>query len=358
MAVYKDKNGSWMVYYRYTDYRGERKQTTKRGFQTKREALAWEREQLNKKENKLDMTFASFVEIYITDMRNRIRENTWHSKEHILRTKILPYFGKRKLSEIEPKDIIAWQNDLLGWRNKVGKPYSTTYLKTVHNQLSAVFNHAVRYYDLPSNPAAKAGNIGKERTKEMQIWTKEEYQKFSLAIMDKPMSFYAFEMLYWCGIREGELLALTPSDFHFDTNVVSITKSYQRLKGKDIITEPKTAKGIRDVQMPDFLADEMKDCLHQLYGIGASDRIFEITKHYLRHEMERGSKAAGVKKIRIHDLRHSHVSLLIDMGFTAVAIADRVGHENIHITYHYAHLFPSAQKDMANKLNEFRKEAI
>ena len=172
------------------------------------------------------------------------------------------------------------------------------------------------------------------------------------------MSFYAFEMLYWCGIREGELLALTPSDFHFDTNVVSITKSYQRLKGKDIITEPKTAKGIRDVQMPDFLADEMKDYLHQLYGIRASDRIFEITKHYLRHEMERGSKAAGVKKIRIHDLRHSHVSLLIDMGFTAVAIANRVGHESIHITYHYAHLFPSAQKDMANKLNEFRKEAI
>ena len=356
MAVYKElKTNTWKVYYRYTDWQGERKQTTKRGFLTKREALAWEREQLNKTKADLDMTFASFVETYTADMKSRIKENTWHTKEHILRTKILPYFGKRKINEIQAKDIIAWQNEMLNSKDKNGNPYLPVYLKTLHNQLSAIFNHAVKYYGLNENPAAKVGNMGKARSREMLFWTQEEYQKFSFAIMDKPVSFYAFEMLYWCGIREGELLALTPADFNFERKTVSITKSYQRIDGRDVITDPKTPKSVRDIVMPDFLVDEMQDYMKQLYGIGDNDRIFEVSKSYLHHEMDRGAAAAGVKRIRIHDLRHSHISLLIDMGYSAVAIADRVGHESINITYNYAHLFPSTQTDMASKLNDFRK---
>ena len=138
--------------------------------------------------------------------------------------------------------------------------------------------------------------------------------------MDKPVSFYAFEMLYWCGIREGELLALTPADFDFEKQTVSITKSYQCINRQDVITEPKTPKSNRVVKMPDFLSDEIQDFIDQLYVIGENDRLFEITKSYLHHEMDRGSKIAGVKRIRIHDLRHSHISLLIEMGFSAVSI--------------------------------------
>ena len=106
MAVYKEGN-TWRAVYRYTDWQGQRKQTQKRGFPTKREALAWEREQLNKEKADLDMTFASFVERYSEDMKSRLKENTWHTKEHILRTKILPYFGSRKINEIKPKDVIV-----------------------------------------------------------------------------------------------------------------------------------------------------------------------------------------------------------------------------------------------------------
>ena len=236
-----------------------------------------------------------------------------------------------------------------------GKPYSQTYLKTLHNQLSAIFNHAVRYYELRSNPAAKVGNMGSEEHKEMLFWTKEEYKKFSFEMMDKPVSFYAFEMLYWCGIREGELLALTPADFNFDKETVTINKSYQRLKGQDVITSPKTKKSNRTIKMPKFLCEEMKEYLGMLYGLKKKDRIFTVTKSYLHHEMDRGAKAAGVKRIRIHDLRHSHISLLIDMGFSAVAIADRVGHESIDITYQYAHLFPSKQTEMADRLDDLGK---
>ena len=225
-----------------------------------------------------------------------------------------------------------------------------------HGQLSAILNHAVRFYGLKSNAAATAGCMGSEKHKEMLFWTKEEYLKFAEVMMDKPQSYYAFEVLYWCGIREGELLALTPADFDLDKGLLSITKSYQRLKGRDVITDPKTPKSVRVIQMPQFLTDEIRDYLKSFYKVQPDQRIFEVTKSYLHHEMDRGAKEAGVKRIRIHDLRHSHVSLLIEMGFSALAIADRVGHESVDITYKYAHLFPSKQQEMAQKLDMERKE--
>lgn len=352
MPAYKDESrSSWFVSFYYLDWKGQKQRKLKRGFDTKRDALAWENTFKLEKAADLDMTFASFVDIYTKDMEKRLKLNTWQTKKHIIDSKLLPAFRDKRMNDIRPADIIAWQNEMLAYRDAKKEPYSPVYLKTVHNQLSAIFNHAVRFYDLKSNPAAKAGNMGKEKSKEMMFWTKEEYLQFIDAMMDKPMSFYAFEMLYWCGIRVGELLALTPKDFDFDKGVVSITKSYQRIDRQDIITEPKTPKSKRVIQMPDFLCEEMQEYLKSLYKIRPKDRIFPFTKNYLHHEMTRGSKETNVKRIRVHDLRHSHVSLLIEMGFSAVAIADRAGHESIDITYRYAHLFPSKQVEMANRLN-------
>ena len=357
MAAFKNKeNGTWYVQFRYTDWKGERQQKLKRGFATKKEAQAWEREFLMEKQADINMSFESFVGLYEKDIQPKIKLNTRITKESIINQQILPYFQKRQLSEITAKDIIDWQNEIRELTDCHGRPLSKTYLKTVHNQLSAIFNHAIRYYGLQINPAQKAGNMGMEEKKEMLFWTKDEYTKFSEAMMDKPISYYAFEMLYWCGIREGELLALTPADFNFDRGTVSINKSYQRINKQDVITTPKTPKSIRVIQMPKFLCDEMQDYFKMFYSLDSDSRIFPISKNYLHREMARGSKATGVKRIRIHDLRHSHVSLLIDMGFTALAIADRVGHESIDITFRYAHLFPTRQIEMADKLDMMRSE--
>ena len=353
MSVYKDNaTGKWRVIYRYTDITGKRKQTQKRGFETKREAVAWEHEMMLKSQAKLDMTFGSFYEIYEADKASRLKQSTWETKSHIIRTKILPYFADRKIDEIEVRDVIAWQNKLLAAFKDEGKEekYSQDYLRTIQAQLTAIFAHAVKYYNLPKNPSSLAGNIGKEVPKEMQFWTKEEYLKFAEVMMDKPRSYYAFELLYWTGIRSGELLALTPSDFDFENQTLRINKTFHRSKGEDIITSPKTAKSNRIIMLPPFLCDEIKDYLEMFYEIGENERMFSFTKSYLGHEMERGCKESGVKKIRIHDLRHSHVSLLIDMGFSALAIGNRVGHETEKITYRYAHLFPTVQNEMAEKL--------
>lgn len=352
MPVFRNEsNGTWYVMTRYVDWQGNHKQKCKRGFKTKREALEWERVFHLQQSADMDMSFESFVDIYKNDIRSRIKETTWLTKVNIIDKKILPYFGKRKISEIQTKEVIAWQNDLLRQKDKTGKPYSVCYLKTIHNQLSAIFNHAVRFYALRTNPAAKAGNMGNEKRKEMLFWTKEEYLRFADVMMDKPVSYYAFEMLYWSGMRLGELLALTPSDFDFQNNTVTINKSYQRLHGEDVITTPKTKKSNRTIKMSEFLSEEIQDFIKMQYEVEPTDRLFQISKSYLHREMERGCKETGLEKIRIHDLRHSHVSLLIELGFSAVAIADRLGHESIEITYRYAHLFPSKQNEMANKLN-------
>ena len=238
--------------------------------------------------------------------------------------------------------------------DKKGKPFSPSYLKTIHNQLSAIFNHSCKFYGLTTNPAAKVGNMGKATSKEMKIWTQDEYRKFAEQTMDKPQFFYAFEMLYWCGIREGELLALTPADFDFKRQTVTINKSYQRIGHDDVVTDPKTKKSNRVIQMPQFLCEEIQDYIKSLYGTEHDSRIFPLSKHSMKRAMEKGCEESGVKVIRVHDLRHSHVSLLIDMGFSALAIAERVGHESIDITYRYAHLFPTRQSEMANKLNNER----
>lgn len=273
MPVYKnEKNGTWYAMVRYKDWTGQNKQKCQRGFATRREALEWEAQFKLQKTADIDMTLEAFYELYEQDVRPRLKENTWLTKQVIIEKKILPYLGKRKLSEITAKDVIDWQNEMMKLKKPNGEPLSQCYLKTIHAELSALFNHAAKYYQLNINPARNAGCMGQEENKEMSFWTKEEYLKFAEAIMDRPISYYAFEILYWCGIREGELLALTPADFDFDKAVLRINKSYQRIHGEDVVTTPKTKKSNRMIKMPKFLCEEMKDMMEMVCETDSLDR--------------------------------------------------------------------------------------
>jgi integrase len=352
MSAHKDKeSGKWYAHVWYRDWQGTRKRKLKRGFATKKEALEWEREFLYQRADDLNMTFADFVKVYENDRRPRLKYNTWLSKEYVIRDKLLPYFGDMPMNAIEAKDIIRWQNYLIECRGNDGKPYKATYLKSIHNQLTAIFTHAYKYYRLKVNPASKAGSMGKKHAEEMQFWTREEYARFTKTAMETPRMYYPVEVLYWCGIRLGELLALTYGDIDFNRKTININKSYQKLKGKEYITEPKTPKSKRIVAIPDNLCEKLREYMGLQYGYKTTDRMFPISKNYMATHLKEIAAKAGVKPIRIHDLRHSHVSHLIELGFTPVAIAERVGHESIEITLRYAHLFPSKQIEMADKLN-------
>ena len=300
------------------------------------------------------MTFEEFYEVYEADVRPRLREHTWRNKDYLVRSKAMPYFKNRRMSEIQGIDIIRWQNGLMDGGNNHGQGYAPTYLSTVNNQLSAVLNHAARYYGLHPNPAARTVKMGGKETSEMQFWTKEEYLKFADEMMERPREFLMFEILYWTGIREREMLALMPSPFDLQRGTMRIDKSYQRFDGRDVFTDPKTPKSIRTIKLSRSLVEEVADYLERHPEIGPGDRMFPVTKYQISRVMKNGCKKSGVKRIRVHDLRHSHVSLLIDKGFTALAIAERMGHEATDITFRYAHLFPTVQEDMANALDDER----
>ena len=353
MKAEKDKKtGKWLIQYRYTDWQGKRRKSTKRGFATKREAEEWLRNFLITQKADFDMKFEDFWKMYCADMETRLREHTMRTKKYIVELKILPYFGDKRVNDITAADIRQWQNELI----KMG--YSPTYLKTINNQLSAIFNYAVRYYDLKSNPCVKAGSMGKSKAEEMDFWTGEEFRKFIDSVMNKRLSYMAFMTLYWTGMRMGELLALNPKDIDLEKRTISITKSYQRLGKKDVITPPKTPKSKRVITIPEFLAADIKDYMDSLYDLQENDRLFPITKYYLEHEMQRGIKESGVKRIRVHDLRHSHASMLIELGFSPLEIANRLGHEKMETTLNtYAHLYPNKQTKLAERLDsEYRED--
>lgn len=361
MAVYKDKwNGykgeTWRVAVYYKDWKGVRRKYEKRGFKTKKEALAYEREYIAKTSKDINMGFGTFIDIYMSDIKPQLKLSTYVTKENIIETHIRPYFENKSLSEINSTDILQWQNSLLSMRDEQDKAYLQTYLRTIQNQMNAIFNHAVKYYDLAKSPCIANRKMGKAKAKEMLFWTLEEYQQFIEAMKEKPISYYAFQILYWTGIRSGELLALTRADFDMENRILRINKTFQVIKGKEMITTPKTEKSNRKIDLPEFLCDEMQEYFDSFYKLDDNSRIFEVTKSYLHHEMNRGSKATGVKRIRLHDLRHSNCALLINLGYSPTQIAERLGHESITITERYSHLYPSVQKDMAKRLDDLFKK--
>ncbi len=349
MPAYQLKTGKWKVAFYYRDHAGELRRKYKQGFETEEEALSYEEHFKEMEGTPAQMTFRELAKSYLHDVKPHIRWSTYDTKELMIRLKIVPFFGDKIVSEITSLDIMRWQGWIDTLRQKNGKPYSATYIRELNSQVSAIFNFAERHYGVKPNPTRKVKKTGSQKSQEMQIWTREEYHAFLEAVSNKDMSFYAFELLYWTGIREGELLALTPSDFDFASQTLNINKAFAKRGKEEVIGPPKTKMGYRSITMSNFLSQEFQE-LFEREHIAPDERIFKLTKSYLWREMERGCAKSGVKRIRVHDLRHSHVSMLIHMGFSAVAIGARLGHESQDITYRYAHLFPNEQENMANSL--------
>lgn len=352
MPAYKDeKTGKWFAKFYYTNWQGIKKQKWKRGFATKKEALGFERDFLEQQSTNPDMTFQNLYEIYMEDMAARLKQSTLLTKKAVLQTHILPFFGSKPINEIKASDVRRWQAKLMSSPNN----YSQTYLKKINTELNSIINYAKRFYDLNTNPCGKAGTIGKAKAEEMDYWTYDEYIAFREGVKDKPLSYICIEVLYWTGMREGELLALSPADIDLDNKTISINRTYQRIEGKDVFTSPKTRKSKRKIPLPDFLCQELSDYIQSRYMLDADERLFPVTKSYLSHEMIRGCKNTDVKKIRIHDIRHSHASLLINQGCDALMLADRLGHEKVSTTLNtYSHLFPHKQQELVHSLESLQ----
>ncbi|MDU4598153.1 MAG: tyrosine-type recombinase/integrase [Clostridium sporogenes] len=347
MAVYKnEQRGTYYCSFYYVDWTGKRKRKKKEGFKRQKDAKDYEREFLNKQSNNTDINFGNLTDIYLEDIKNKIRITTYNQKEFIINSKIVPYFKDLKINDITPNHIRKWQNEII--KNN----YSDTYLKTINVQLSAIFNFAVKYYNLSSNPALKAGSMGKKNADTINFWTVDEFKTF-MQYIKKPIYKLIFNILFWTGMRIGELMALTYRDIDLENKIINIDKSYAKLDGEDIIDDPKTPKSTRTITIPDFLCQGIEDYKSKMYEIKENQRIFTMSKQSVNQMLNRICKKAGVKKIRIHDLRHSHASLLIELNFTPLLVSKRLGHENIETTLNtYSHLYPNKDSEVAKKLDE------
>ena len=342
----------WTAQWYDIDAKGNSIKRRKRGFDTRREALDYERQKKLSSARDLSMKLSEFVDIYFEDKKAELKDRSFRNKKYMIEQHIIPYFGERRMNEITAAQILQWQAAMSE------KKYSETYLRMIQNQLTALFTHASRVYDLRNNPCKKVRKMGKPEAGKLDFWTYDEYKRFISEIPPGTQYHLLFEILFWTGCRVGEVLALTPADINESACQISIDKTYYRAGGKDVITTPKTEQSVRVIEIPEFLRDEIRDYLDRLYGLPVNERIFPIVQEAVQHKMKRVSEKAQVKKIRVHDLRHSHVAYLINRGVEPLIIKERLGHKDIRITLNtYGHLYPSKQRTVADMLDADVKRA-
>jgi integrase len=323
----------------------------KRGFNTRKEAQEYERRFLDTESETADILFSSLVENYYRDIEPRIKPTTLLNKKSMIDGKILPYFKDMKITEITPMKIRNWQTVLIDYKDEDGKSFSETYLKTIHVQMSTLMNYAVKYYGLKQNPCNLTGGMGKSNADEMKTWTREEFERFR-SFEESETYRVAFDILFYTGMREGEMLALTKPDIPEDRMEINIDKNFATVDGEDLFLEPKTPWSKRVVQIHSQLHEEIMDLLGQLY-LTEDDRIFYFKKAMLLNEFKRVTKLAGLDPIRIHDLRHSHASMLIDMGVPITEISKRLGHKDPSVTLRtYSHMYKNKGRNIADKIGD------
>ncbi len=221
--AYKEKDTKkWSAQWFETTAKGEKKKRRKRGFETKREALEYERQKKLSSSRSMDMKLSEFMEIYFEDKQNELKDRTMKNKRYMMEQHIIPYFGEQMLSEITASQIIQWQNEMQT------KGFSESYLRMIQNQLTCIFTHASRIYDLHTNPCKKVKRMGNSDSRSLDFWTTEEYQRFIQTIEPGTRYYLIFEILFWTGCRIGELLALTKGDISIENNQISITKTFYR----------------------------------------------------------------------------------------------------------------------------------
>lgn len=348
MPVYKDnERGTYYVKTYYTNWQGEKKQKLKRGFKLQREAKEWERLFLEQFAKNPDITFEALYEKYLKFKENRIRASTQEIQKSVMERHVLPYFKDKIVSEITPADIVEWQNTILN------KGYSASYARQANAYLKMVFKYAIDYLGLSQSPVKS--QICKPEKGHIDFWTPEEYKTFSNHIKDDIELYTAFEILFYTGMRKGEFLALTLNDIDFDQKTISITKTLVYVGGAYVNQPPKTRKSNRTIDVPDFLLDEIRAYVGRLYKPDPERRLFNRSRAWLGEAITHTCSVIDLKPIRVHDLRHSHASMLIDLGANPLMIAERLGHEDVKMTMNtYSHLFKTHQKEIIERLEKIK----
>ena len=352
MPAYRDtERGTWFASFHYRDYTGASKRKVKRGFRTKREAQQYEIEFKDHGHKAPVIMYGTLVEEYLEDCRHRLKPTTLVGKTSIQDNYLLPYFKDVKIGEITPLRIRNWQNDMM----EDGE-FAETTLRRMHAELSATLNFAVKYYGLPKNPCLIAGPMGSSDAPEMKIWSQSQFEEF--ITHEKKTGYHvAFDILFWTGMRAGELMALTPADIPRDRAVIHVTKGFTVLDGKQMFLTPKTDSSRRDIEIHKQLHEEILAYIDSLV-IKDDERLFYFTRPGLLKEFHKKQAEAGLEPIRLHDLRHSHASWLLNQKLPIIVISKRLGHKNPATTLRiYSHLMPGEERLAADHIEKVLSKA-
>jgi integrase len=343
MPVYKDvKRNTWFCKIRCTDWQGNKKETTRRGFATKRAAKEFEEEYMRKMAGSADMSLQSLTDIYLEDRKQHIKESSLSMFAMTFRTYILPYLGEKKLSDLTPNAIRQWQNHLATVKKKDGGELRPSTIQTINRRLSSLLAFAVKFYGLPRNPMAVTGNPG-EMEKRLDFWDKAEFDQFIEAVQH-PLYRSLFILLFYSGMRIGEALALEKQDIQ--GNTISITKTRDRAGN---ITTPKTKSSVRTISLPDIAMSPLRAVCD---GLPDVHEVFPITYTTCLYHYRRAVRASGVRPLTIHALRHAHASLLLAKGVPVTAVSKRLGHTSPQITLSiYSHATQDSEKLITDTLN-------
>ncbi len=353
-VIKKDGKVKYTVKVNYVDQRGEYKQI-KRIVYGSDEAKQIERELLYSVKQEpiaAKMTVQQLYDEYIRAKKHEVRESTLNKTEQVLKLHILPYLGKIKLDKLNIQILQQWKQTI----NE--GDYQIRTKQNFYKEFRAFLNYAVKMEYLPSNPIIKVGNFKAplEFKKEMDFYTPEEFTKFIRIAKDSAeksndiieWSYHLFFCIaYYAGMRKGEIFALTWNDIK--DGEIHITKSLtQKLQGEDRITPPKNKSSIRSIQIPTPLSkvfNKHKKRCQEIDGFSENSYVCggirPLRDTTVEHRNGKFAEQAGIKKIRLHDFRHSHASLLANNGINIQEIARRLGHSDASVTLQvYSHLYP------------------
>lgn len=288
---------------------------------------------------------AYYKKHYLPDKNKRIRPTTRKHYCYLYRNRIRPYFGDMIMKEITPLHIREWQNI------QISLKFTAPYLRSLHQFLSRIFDYCVRYHYLAENPCDRVDPLGKRRlSRKGNIWRPDEYERV-YRHMSITQHRAALAVLFWSGIRKGELYGLQWQDYCPITKSIRVERNYQRLNGKAVIMPPKTEKSDRTILLPSQGYQPLEEYRDKSSRVCKKSFIFPWSKRKLEDEIRIACQQSGVKRIRIHDLRHSHASMLIHLNIDIAAISQRLGHSSISMTLNtYAHVYDDADRHIANTL--------
>lgn len=359
--IKKANNGTY--YFRanlgYDAVTGKQIQKYRSGFSTKKEARAEYSKLILAAEEGLAMekkqpSFKQFIEeIYLPWYKTQVKESTYKNRLNTIE-KHFKFFYRKKVNEIEPIHVQTWQL-------KLAKDYSPNYVRIIQGMLSSAFDRAIILGLAKKNPARMVGNIKSKKVK-VDFWTLEEFQKV-ISLLYKGdyyehYLFICFWLLFTTGLRIGEAAALQWEDIDFESGIISVTKTlYYKSMNEYTFVDPKTSASIRTVVIDKDTIRELKDWMEVQKKV-LKDCNFVLSysgiptsKHTLPRALEKLAGLAGVHRIKIHALRHSHVALLISMGVNPLIVKDRLGHEKIQTTLGtYGHLYPNSNFEVAKML--------